>query len=160
MYSLEHFHGKAFIAQSFAKLFKFGSPSEKHKCLSTFYELLSYISLQEQITESERSGYKLIQPAIEYLRANIFNTDFKISKLHRLCGISDTYFRRLFEHQFEMGPKEFILKERLSHAKTIIEDGDYNNIKEVAKLVGYEDPLYFSKAFKKYYGFSPSRLND
>ena len=128
--------------------------------MSVFYDLLSYLSLQEQMSESERSGYKLIEPAIEYLKANIFNTDFKIKKLHRLCGISDTYFRRIFEQQFEMGPKEYVLSERLSHAKTIIEDGDYTNIKEVARLVGYEDPLYFSKAFKKYYGFAPSRFNE
>ena len=42
---------------------------------------------------------------------------------------------------------------------SILESGDYDSIAEVSELVGYSDPLYFSKAFKKIYGFSPSNIN-
>jgi AraC-like DNA-binding protein len=42
----------------------------------------------------------------------------------------------------------------------MLESGDFDSIKEVALSAGYSDPLYFSKVFKKFYGFSPSSLNE
>ena len=160
VYPLHHFLGVNFIYQNFSKLLKLGTDAEKYKCLSVFYELLSYLSTIDNLTEHDKHNYALIEPAIEYLKNNIFDSSFKIEKLHRLCGISDTYFRRLFLEKYNMNPKEYVLSERLSHAKTIIEDGDYDSIKEVAEAVGYEDSMYFSKAFKKYYGYSPSSIRN
>lgn len=58
-----------------------------------------------------------------------------------------------------MSPKEYVVTQRISHARFIIESGDFDSIAEVAQLVGYNDPLYFSKAFKKLYGISPSSFN-
>lgn len=159
VYPLENFHGTNYIFQSFSELWKFGTLSDKYKCLSIFYDLLSYVSRIEHLTSSDKSKYSLIEPAIEYLKAHIYDSTFKITKLHRLCGISDTYFRKIFIARFNMSPQEYVLSERISHAKSIIESGDYESIKEVSELVGYNDPLYFSKAFRKFYGFSPSNLN-
>ena len=76
-----------------------------------------------------------------------------------MYGISDTYFRRIFTARYNISPKEYVLRERISHAKTIIENGEYETIGAVAESVGYNDPLYFSKAFKQYYGISPSSIN-
>ena len=58
-----------------------------------------------------------------------------------------------------MNPKEYVLRERITHAKSILESGDYDSISEIALSVGYNDALYFSKAFKKFYGFSPSKTS-
>ena len=159
VYSLHHFLGTNFIYNSFSKLLKFGTDSEKFKCISVFYDFLSYISTLENTTDSDTRNYKLIEPAIEYLKNNIFNSGLKIDRLHSMCGISDTYFRRIFLSEFNINPKEYVLAERLSHAKTIIEDGDFDSIKEVAESCGYDDSLYFSKAFKKHFGYSPSDIN-
>ena len=43
-------------------------------------------------------------------------------------------------------------------AKTLIEDGAFDSISKVAMSVGYEDALYFSRAFKERYGISPSNM--
>ena len=51
------------------------------------------------------------------------------------------------------------MSSRMYHAKQMIDSGDFNTIKEVAQTVGYNDPLYFSKVFKKIYGLSPSDMN-
>ena len=158
IYSVEHFHSINFIHQSFSEFFKFGCASDKYKCMSVFYDLLSFISDFEQLNDSESRTYALISPAVEYLKKNIYESSFKISKLHRMCGISDTYFRRIFTLRYDMSPKDYVMAQRLSLARTILEERDYNTIREVAMAVGYDDPLYFSKAFKKYYGFSPSAI--
>ena len=158
VYSLKDFNSAAYMLQGFSEAWKFGNTADKYKCLSDFYELLSYISRLDSLDRAEEVGYSIIEPAIEYLKAHIFNTGFKIDKLHRLSGISDTYFRRIFMARFNMTPKDYVLKARITHARLILESGDYDSIKSVAEAVGYSDPLYFSKAFRKYYGFSPSRL--
>lgn len=159
VYSLEDFRSTGFIFQNFSELWKFGTTADKYNCLSVFYELLSYISRVEHATTTEERNYNIIQPAIDYIKKNIYSSNFKISKLHRMCGISDTYFRRIFTARYNISPKEYVLRERISHAKTIIENGEYETIGAVAESVGYNDPLYFSKAFKQYYGISPSSIN-
>ena len=42
-------------------------------------------------------------------------------------------------------------------AKTIIESGEYSTLNEVAYSVGYDDPLYVSRLFKKHFGISPAQ---
>ena len=54
-----------------------------------------------------------------------------------------------------MSPQKYIQNMRLSQAKPIIDNGDFDTISELAFSTGYNDPLYFSRAFKKKYGVSP-----
>ena len=81
------------------------------------------------------------------------------SDTHLMCGISGAYFRKIFFSNFGTNPKDYISKKRLSHAKAILDSGNYYTISEVAASVGYSDPLYFSRAFRKKYGISPSECN-
>lgn len=155
VYNLKDFYGVDYISYIFSELWNFGGLSDKYKCLSVFYDLISYIS---RIENPEKREYSLIEPAVEYLKKHIYDCDFKISKLHGLCGISDTYFRKLFMSRFNMMPQEYVTIRRLFHAKAILESGDYDTIKEVSELSGYNDPLYFSKVFRKVYGFAPSEI--
>ena len=159
VFSFENFHGKAYLLESFSELWKFGGASDKYKCLSIFYDFLSYVSRLEHQDGSNRRKYEIIEPAVEYLKNHIYSPSLKIEKLHALCGLSDTYFRKIFTLKFRVSPQEYVLGARLTHAKSIIESGDYDTIREVAESVGYTDPLYFSKAFRKYYGFPPSDAN-
>lgn len=156
VYSLNNFNGANYMAQSFSELWNFGDLSDKFKCISIFYDLMSYVSKIEHLRSRDKRKYALIEPAVEYLKKHIYKSSFKIDNLHLLCGISDTYFRKIFMSRFNMSPREYVVAERISYAKSIIDSGDFETIKEVSELVGYNDSLYFSKAFKKMYGYSPS----
>lgn len=109
----------------------------------------------EQMENPAEERYRIIEPGVECLKQQ---PDLKLDRLHRLCGVSDTYFRKLFSSRFHMSPQEYVTAERLSHARSILESGDFESIKEVSTLVGYRDPLYFSKVFRKFYGFPPSDI--
>ena len=159
VYKFDVFHDISHITENFSECFTFGDTSDKYKCLSIFYDLLSSISRYENLSYGEGRKYALIEPAIEYLKSHIYDKALKINKLHRLCGISDTYFRKVFTLIFNKTPQEYVLEERIQHAKAIIESGDYSSIAEVAESVGYNDPLSFSKAFKKVLGCPPTYLN-
>ena len=130
-----------------------------YECFSLFYGLLSYLCNVESQKHSGDEKFKIIDPAVAYIKENIYNPDLKVESLHRLCGISDTYFRKLFYLKFEKSPQNYIVSKRVSHARAIIGSGDFNNIKDIAASVGFKDPLYFSKVFKKFYGISPSQFN-
>ena len=153
---LEGFHELEDLQNHLPDLWKFGSQAEHYKCYSFFYNLLSHLaSLENQLhTDSEKET--LILSAVAHLKKHIYDCDLRIDKLHELCGISGTYFRKLFLSRYGESPQKYILSRRLSHAKAIIDSGDFSTISEVAFSVGYNDPLYFSRAFKRKYGVSPS----
>ena len=160
VYSFDSFHNAAHIAQSFTELWKFGSESDKYKCLSMLYDLLSHLVTFENLDSEDKRKHRLIAPAVEYLKRHAYDSDLKIEKLHSLCGISDTYFRRIFTSKFGMSPHAYLQNKRISYAKSLIESGDYETISEISEAVGYSDPLYFSKAFKKFYGISPTAYEE
>ena len=157
---IEDFHGIDELRNTLPELWKFGNSSEHYKCYSFFYNLLSHLDYLENQSDTDKKKEKIINPAISYLKRHIYDFDLKVEKLPELCGISGTHFRNLFELRFGESPQKYILSKRLSHAKAIIESGDFATISEVAASVGYNDPLYFSRAFKRKYGFSPSYYNE
>lgn len=157
--SLKDFAELDFFESRFHDLWKFGSLGDKCECISKFYSLLSFVSNVNGTKYTEKKKYELLEPAVKYLKDNIFNINLKAEKLHLLCGISNTYFRELFFLRFKTTPKEYIISKRVSHAKSIIDCGDFMSVKELAFSVGYKDALYFGKVFKKAYGVSPSEFN-
>ena len=50
---------------------------------------------------------------------------------------------------------QYILSKRIYNAEILLQDSTYN-ITEISEIVGYENPLYFSRIFKKVKGLSPS----
>ena len=50
---------------------------------------------------------------------------------------------------------QYLLERRMANAQMLLETTSYN-ITEISALVGYDNPLYFSRVFKKQKGISPS----
>ena len=48
-------------------------------------------------------------------------------------------------------PRKYITEKRLEKAKSIIDEGNYLHLYDVAEKTGFSDPLYFSRIFKQYY---------
>ena len=159
VYPMSIFVGSDFLCQRFSENLTFGTAADRLGCMALFYDLLFHIQAYEQQNDKDRRKFEVLEPAMEYLRQHIFDTELRIRRLPRLCGISDTYFRALFVSRFRTVPREYVTTRRLERAKVILESGDFESIKEVALSVGYTDPLYFSKEFKRMFGLSPSELN-
>ncbi len=159
IYSLAEFPETDFICCHMPNMWKLGSSADKFKCIATFYNFLASIENIEHSSYSEKSKFHIIEPAVKYLNANIFKTSFKVDSLPAICGISDTYFRKIFIAKYGTTPQKYVISKRISHAKSIMDVGHTKSVSEIALEVGYKDPLYFSKAFKKKYGISPSNAN-
>ena len=72
-------------------------------------------------------------------------------------GMSTSWFIRGFKEYMGFTPMQYILSIRISSAQSLLETTEYN-IAEIAAIVGYDDPLYFSRLFKKQIGVSPSEF--
>ena len=158
VFSMENFYEADYICNHFSDLWNFGNAADKHKCYALFYDLLSYLSNTERLKHENEKKHTIIDPALDYLKKHIFDPMLNVEKLHNLCGISDTYFRKIFISRFGTSPQKYIAISRITHAKTVIDSGDFDTIKEVALSVGFSDPLYFGKVFKKFYGTSPLNI--
>lgn len=155
---VKDFYDIDYIMHYMADMWTFGNQSQHFQCLSLLYGLLSYISNMDEIQYPDKTKFSMIEGAVSYLQKHIYDCDLQIDKLHLLSGISHTYFRKIFIDRFGKSPKNYIVSKRLSYAKSIIESGEFSTVKELAHMVGYKDPLYFGKSFKKHYGISPVKM--
>ena len=158
IYTMNHVMDIRHIFATLYRLWLFPNQPDIYKCYSIFYDILSHAAAMDNAAYSAQQKLKKIEPAVSYLKAHIFDVSLNIQDLHVLCGMSDTYFRNIFAAHFGTSPQAYVINKRLTQAKTIIENGDYDNLYDVALAVGYEDALYFSRAFKKKYGVAPSEL--
>lgn len=71
-------------------------------------------------------------------------------------GLSSSYLCRVFKEETGVNINTYINNLRMAKAVRLLEDKNYY-IKEVAISVGFDDQLYFSRLFKKYYGVTPSQ---
>ncbi len=158
LYSFKNFPEAEELINNAPDEWKFGSKYERYKCYALFYSILAYIEQLENQAYAHKKKFSVIAPAIDYLKTHLYDCDLKIETLYKLCGVSGTYFRQIFQSTYSMSPQKYILAKRLSHAKSIIVSGNFDMVSEIALSVGYKDALYFSRAFKKKYGISPSEF--
>ena len=92
--------------------------------------------------------------AMQYFHEK-YNTPISIEKYASEHGMSAGWFIRCFREYTGISPAQYILSLRISNAQTLLKTTDFN-ITEIAAIVGYENPLYFSRIFKKQNGVSPS----
>ena len=154
-------YGQPQLTDLFTQLYQSWSvqtPANQYRCMALVYALLALFADGGKRGTTVSSSLSRIEPALEYLEVHMFDPGLKISRLHTLCGVSDTYFRRSFISRFGVSPKKYVINRRLTQAKAIIDHGDFSTIGEVAALVGFDDALYFSKAFKERYGCPPSAV--
>lgn len=97
-----------------------------------------------------------ISPSIAYIEDNCLKKSFSLHTAAEKSFISDTYFRKLFNQQFGISPKQYIINRRMRYAESLIIAG-YHSLQEICELCGYDDYKHFSVEFKKITGVSPSR---
>ena len=69
--------------------------------------------------------------------------------------MSVSWFQRSFKQIVNYSPMQYILTIRMNNAASLLESTDYS-MAEISAIVGYDNPLYFSRLFKKQKGVSPS----
>jgi len=79
--------------------------------------------------------------------------------MHALAGslnLSYRHFRRLFKSSTGLPPQQYLMTQRVNHAKKLLEDADLK-ISDIARRSGFADPYYFSRIFQQKTGCWPSQ---
>lgn len=95
-----------------------------------------------------------IGAAVSYIMRN-FQNCITLDELARMTNMSQSSFCRKFKKDFKVSPIEWLLRLRIHKAMNFLSRSDMT-IAEVAEAVGFTDPLYFSRQFRKFTGFSPT----
>ena len=84
-----------------------------------------------------------------------YNEDISIEDYAKKHLMSTSWFIRNFKQYTGSTPMQYILSKRIYNAEALLQNEHYN-ITEISNIIGYDNPLYFSKIFKKVKGISPS----
>ena len=104
-----------------------------------------------------RSGndHELIRKAKAQIRERL-GVDLSVAGLAAELYVPPNYLSRLFKRITGEGCNEYIVRKRIEKAKALLE-ATTMKIGEIAQTVGYTDMNYFSLAFKKHTGMSPTK---
>ena len=95
-----------------------------------------------------------LERAMRYLEARIDGT-IRVKELAELVGMSPSHLSALFRDASGSGPNAFHTSLKMSRARGLL-DTTMMSVTEVALAVGYTDPLYFSRHFRRIHGTSPT----
>lgn len=98
----------------------------------------------------------LIEAAIDFIR-NHLQDDLNRNGLAARFFLSPAYFASMFKKHVGLSLNEFIINLRMEEARKLLSDTDFP-IRYIAAKVGYNDPFYFTRTFKKQHGMSPRQF--
>lgn len=137
---------------------------ELQTCRTGFQELTEmylrqiFLLIQRSWEERKPAVSSYLQEEIDYARKYFnehYNEDISIEEYAQSRGMSVSWFLRNFKQMTMKSPMQYILSIRINNAVSLLETTDYN-VTEISTIVGYDNPLYFSRIFKKQKGVSPS----
>jgi two-component system response regulator YesN len=134
----------------------FSSFQEFEKLLNTIIDIY-YHEIRKCIKANENFDIVEIKDFID----KNYSQEIKISMFTNKYYLSRAYIMKLFKKNFGCGIHEYIQNVRMRKAGELLNDRQLK-ILSISQLLGYTDTNYFSKAFKNYYGVSPTdyRLNN
>jgi DNA-binding response OmpR family regulator/two-component sensor histidine kinase len=98
---------------------------------------------------------EFVKKITQVINENLSDPDLSVRHLYTSAAMSRTAFYHKLKSLTDLSPAEFIRLIRLNKARELLESGKYN-VSEVAYRCGFSDAKYFSTAFKKQFGDSPS----
>ena len=124
-----------------------------HRAKAEVYGILDRI---EEASESP-SSLSAIDGCVSYLDAHFCEPTLSIGEVCELHYVSASNLERAFSARFGISAKQYLIRLRMRHALRLLAEGTHA-VKEVAYLCGFTDEKYFSRAFKKAYGYPPSQF--
>lgn len=91
----------------------------------------------------------------KYLQHNYMMCDISLDSVSAIVNLNPAYFSTLFKRTFQVNFLDYLTELRMDAARELLAD-PLRSTAEVAGMVGYESPNYFTRAFKKKVGMTPT----
>jgi AraC-like DNA-binding protein len=130
--------------------------SEESSSKRNLYKFRSNIPMEVPL--GQRKLNIRLAPAIHYVEKN-FRGKIRNSHVAEICGMSVYHFSHEFTEAFSLTFQDFVIRYRVLQA---CQELRHPNIAvgNVAYSVGFNDPSYFSRVFRRYVGCSPSEFSE
>ncbi len=100
----------------------------------------------------------LVTRAVQYMTVYYYMPTLTVREIAEHAGVSSGHLSVLFRSREKTTIRKRLVKIRLERAQELLLSGRYS-VKEASCLTGWNDQLYFSKVFKKYYGTCPKNFS-
>lgn len=120
-------------------------------------ELVDEALEQNKQTKQDLSN-QVVTTAEKYLKEN-FHRNISLEDISNYVHLSPFYFSRIFKKETGLNFIEFLTKLRIEEAKKLLVTSD-EPVVNIANLVGYNEPNYFSRVFRKLVGMTPKQYKN
>ncbi|MGO4373230.1 AraC family ligand binding domain-containing protein [Paenibacillus sp. MCAF20] len=124
------------------------------------YMLLSLLvetGTAEQATDKRENRKKqYVKQVIDFIEHN-YASKISVSRIASMIGLDRSYLCSIFKANVHFSIQDYLILYRINKACELIEHSELS-IGDISRSVGYDDPLLFSKIFKKTKGLSPRQF--
>ncbi|MNP06425.1 HTH-type transcriptional regulator YesS [compost metagenome] len=142
-----------------------GSLIQRLHEMVTLHEMIQAVkeTFEKRMRENRESQSKediqtIVDKAQSYI-SNNYHKDLSIEELSELVDLSASHFCMIFKQVSGYTFLEYLTKCRMEKAKYILRNTSVK-VYQIAPLVGYQDPKYFTQVFKKATGKTPSEFRE
>lgn len=128
-------------------------PLREHKIQEKIFEILT--GDNEHVTANDR----LLRRALEIIKEQLHNPSFNVEVLVEELEVSRVKCYRVFKETLNQSPSDVLMSLRLQKAEVLLKTKRLN-ISEISFECGYNDPKYFGRSFKKYFGKTPKEFKE
>ncbi|HEY4148290.1 MAG TPA: AraC family transcriptional regulator [Chitinophagaceae bacterium] len=126
-----------------------------HANLCLYHFVATFLFPGKHLNEKKQDARDMINETILYMRSELSGY-LTVNDMARKNNLSVSHFSSLFRKATGMSPLDYFIHLKLQKACLLLYSSEMK-IKDVAIAVGYDDPYYFSRLFKKYMNVSPDR---
>lgn len=116
------------------------------------WNALALIAADRRSRSHDRAD--LIEATLEFLRANI-SERVSVADLASMARLSQSHYAARFRRTTGYSVLEYQTRLRMASARELLDTTD-RTVASIAHQVGYDDPLYFSRQFRKAHSMSPT----
>jgi two-component system, response regulator YesN len=130
-----------------------------HKTLDALHHWMLELStsvLRQVRSKSRSRSTQIVDKARRFIEEHYFRAELSMAEVSERMFVNPTYLSKVFKRDLGCSMVEYLMNLRMRKAKELMDSSNAVNVSEVAFRVGYSDPFYFSKLFKKEFGVSPS----
>lgn len=107
--------------------------------------------------DSEYDENAAVRHVVAHILANL-NKELSVAELAEIGGLSRAHFSRLFTASEGISPASFVRQERMRRAARLLTGHPHLAAKEIAVMIGFDDPNYFAKVFRRFFGTNPTEF--
>lgn len=96
-----------------------------------------------------------VAQSVAYMKQHL-DQSISVAKFAAMASLSESHYRSLFKRQTGYAPMDYFIRLRIHKACQLL-DTTPLSVKEIARLTGFQDALYFSRIFKTVVGLSPAK---